>query len=472
MATTYTDFKAAFKGDIVEPSDPTYLESIARWATNASRKARYVAFPKDEQDVSNAIKFATANNVALAIKGGGHNPSGASSVEDGLCIDLYRYFNTAKVDPEQKLAYVGGGAIWATVDKAAIAHGLATPGGTVNHTGVGGLILGGGYGWLTGQYGLTIDNLVQATVVIADGSVLTASEASNEDLFWAIRGGGSNFGVVTEFVLKLYPQRKTVFAGPVIFPPPLLTALAKAVDNYAMTEKQGMMVILTRGPDRRPAIVVMLFYNGSETEGRELFKSILDIGPVADFAKEIPFEEVNAALNPNAVPGKPYYMSGATLRSPLSTNAEAVFKRFIEGTESHPKDASLPAFSGMIGYELFPQKKVCSVAPDAMSFRGRGPQPNIVMAISWEHEDEETGADVAFARQLCRGFKDTIESSAVHQPGDGENQVYGNYSSEVEFMPSTVQSLWGGNYPRLQEIKKKYDPKLVFNRWMAIQPVA
>ena len=221
-----------------------------------SNANRYVAFPKNEADVTLALNFATSNAIPLSVKGGGHNPSGASSIVDGLCIDLSRYFNTARVDPEKKVVHAGGGAVWQTVDRAAIAHGFATPGGTVNHTGVGGLILAGGYGWLSGQHGLSIDNLAQATVVIADGSVLTASPTSHPDLFWGIRGGGGNFGIVTEFVLKVHPQRKTVFAGSVIFPPPLVAKVAEAVDAWSptATEREGLMLMLVRGPGRQVCI--------------------------------------------------------------------------------------------------------------------------------------------------------------------------------------------------------------------------
>jgi FAD/FMN-containing dehydrogenase len=210
-------------------------------------------FPRNESDISLALKFATANAIPLAIKCGGHNPSGASSIQDGVCIDLARYFNTARVDPAQKVVHVGGGATWETVDVATIVHGFGTPGGTVNHTGVGGLILGGGYGWLSPEYGLCIDNLVQATVVTADGSVLTASQTSHPDLFWGIRGGGSNFGIVTEFVLKVFPQRKTVFAGPIIFPPPLVSKVADAVDKWwpSAGQKEAAMLSFTRGPGRQ-----------------------------------------------------------------------------------------------------------------------------------------------------------------------------------------------------------------------------
>jgi len=201
------------------------------------------------------VKFATSNNIPLSVKGGGHNSSGAASIEGGICIDLNRYFNTAEVDAEKKLVYVGGGGLWSTVDKAVIAHGLATPGGTVNHTGVGGLSLGGGYGWLSGQHGLVIDNLEQATVVLADGSVVTASDSSHPDLFWGIRGGGCNFGIVTEFVLRLHPQRKTVCAGMIIFPPPMLSKIAELADSWEQAENEGMMIILTRGPDRKVSYI-------------------------------------------------------------------------------------------------------------------------------------------------------------------------------------------------------------------------
>jgi FAD/FMN-containing dehydrogenase len=222
----------------------------------AHASLRYVVFPKNESDVGLALQFATSNSIPLAIKCGGHNPSGASSIKDGLCIDLSRYFNTARVDPKQQLVYVGGGAIWETVDRATIAHGLATPAGTVNHTGVGGLTLGGGYGWLSGQHGLVIDNLVQATVVIANGTVVAASASSHPDLFWAIRGGGSNFGVVTEFVFKVYPQRRTVFAGQVIFPPSLLNKLVETTDKWweKASEREGAMLLFARGPDRQVCV--------------------------------------------------------------------------------------------------------------------------------------------------------------------------------------------------------------------------
>ncbi|GJJ09866.1 hypothetical protein Clacol_004090 [Clathrus columnatus] len=486
-------FKKIFKGEIVEPSSPEYPKAIARWAKNAERNARYVLFPKDEQDVSEAVKFATANGLPLAVKGGGHNPSGASSIDDGVSIDLNRHFDTARIDPENKLGYVGGGALWRTVDHAAIKHGLATPGGTVNHTGVGGLILGGGFGYLSGKHGLTIDNLVQATVVLADGSIVTASDTSHPDLFWAIRGGGGNFGIVTEFVLKLHPQRRTVFAGIVLFAPPVLQQLVAVLDNWWKEAPENGLIMFgfACGPDRGPIIMTVLFYNGSEEEGRQHYKPLLDLGPVVDMAKEIPYEQVNGMWNQAAnAHGRRYYMTGTSLKSTLAAHAAEVFEHTIKFSEKHPTDPSRPPLEVLVNYELLPHHKICQVPSDATAYRSRGPQPNVLVMISWDQEEKDQ-ADVKHARTFSREIAAIVNASAERELKENENQGYGNYSKSFSVTvcvffayrlsqkvtdPTdlTIRSLdlWGDNYPRLQKIKYKYDPTCVFNKWIPIQPSA
>jgi len=300
-------------GDWITPDHPRYSEAIARWAVNAERRAKAVAFVKSAQDVVTVLKYARQYNYPIAIRGGGHSTSGASSIEDGVVVDLSRYLSGVRVDPVEKLAYVGGGAIWETVDKTAIEHGLATVGGTVNHTGVGGLLLGGGYGFLTGQHGLALDNLVQATVVTARGEVLTASDAENAELFWGIRGSGCNLGVVTEFVLRLHPQRRTVFGGILAYPPPLNPRVAAAAAKFwesGLSEQATIGLAHTADPAGNPLVLSVLFWNGSEEEGRAHFKPFFDLGkrcpmglnellqletgPVMDTCKEIPYEELNS----------------------------------------------------------------------------------------------------------------------------------------------------------------------------------
>ncbi|GJJ09905.1 hypothetical protein Clacol_004129 [Clathrus columnatus] len=175
--------------------------------------------PKDEEGISEAIKYLVGNNIPLAVKGGGHNPSGASSTEDGVVIDLSRYINHVNVDPELKTADVGGGALWEAVDETTIVHGLATVGGTMSGTSVGGLSIGGGQGVLTGKHGQVVGNILKMTVVLADGSIVKASANSHPNLFWGLRGGGGNFGVMSQFRYQLHPQRKTVYVydGDLVF---------------------------------------------------------------------------------------------------------------------------------------------------------------------------------------------------------------------------------------------------------------
>jgi len=180
---SFADFRAQFKGDIVTPQDQGYETVIDRWAANARRRAAVVAFVKDAKDVALAIMYAQKAALRIAIRGGGHSAAGTSSSEGGLIIDLSRCLNQVRVHADKKLAFVQGGAIWRTVDEAAIKYGLACVAGAVNDTGVGGLSVGGGYGWLSGAHGLVIDNTVEVTIVTADGSELRANEMQNSELF-------------------------------------------------------------------------------------------------------------------------------------------------------------------------------------------------------------------------------------------------------------------------------------------------
>ena len=210
-----------------------------------------VAFVKDADDVASTLAFvrSTSPRLPLAIRGGGHSSSGASSVENGLFIDLSRYCNSVRVDPENKLAYVGGGALWADVDREASMGSPVLPVPSVI-----GLTLGGGFGWLAAEHGLVVDNLVQVTLITADSQILTVNANSYPDLWWGIRGGGCNFGVVTEFVYRIHPQRKTVYGGVLIFTPDALDKLVPATAAWwerGPHEKEGMMQLMTVGPDRR-----------------------------------------------------------------------------------------------------------------------------------------------------------------------------------------------------------------------------
>ncbi|KAG5651067.1 hypothetical protein H0H81_010002 [Sphagnurus paluster] len=447
------DLATFIKGDIVTPNDADYPQAIARWAVNAERRAKIVAFVKDTEDVALALKYARANDLPIAIRGGGHSAAGASSSENGLVIDLSRHINGARIDPDKKLAYVGGGALWDVVDKEAIKHGLATVAGT---TGVGGLILGGGYGWLTAKHGLAIDNLVQATLVTADGSVVTASDTENPDLFFAIRGGGSNFGVATEFVLRLHPQRATVYHGALVFPPTILEKIVEVTAKWwaNVGENEGMFQMLGLGPDGNPAIVLFVFYNGSEEEGRANYKPFFDLGPVVDLTKEIPYENVNAALNTAMAHGKGVYQKGFSNDKSEYQSIAKAYEKIIS--------ISSPEFQVKLMLEYVPIGKVISVPQNVTAFR-RDSAPLAVILILWTKDAE--GA-TEHARSIARDLSRTVAGGELTQL---QNFGYANYDPEA-VTGHSAQIAYGESYPRLQAIKKRYDPDNIFNKWFAITP--
>ncbi|KAF5333332.1 hypothetical protein D9611_002268 [Ephemerocybe angulata] len=439
------------KGDVVLPNNPDYKKAIARWATNAERKAKIVVFVKDADDIGKALQYAKQEGLPVAVRGGGHNAAGASSVEGGLIVDLSRHLNKVRIDANAKLGYVGGGSVWRTVDEEAMKHGLATVGGTVNHTGVGGLTLGGGYGWLTNRHGLAADNLRQATVVTADGSILTANSKENEDLFFAIRGGGGNFGVITEFVYQLHPQRSTVFAGPVIYAPDSLKKIIEITNRWWPNagENEAMCQVATVDPEGRPIFVLLMFYNGSESEGRYAYKEFLDVGPIIDLAKEIPFEDLNAMQNAQSGPGRGAYLKGIKQKAP---DFASTLKVLIQAGEISQNQNFFPS----IIYDLSPR-----IEPEHPAY----------ICLGWGEEKTQEARATAqkLVDILIEGQKGLSKT---------EQSGYTNYDTDAALLDvgytagngDRAKLAFSSNYPKLQIIKKKYDPENVFNRWFPIIP--
>ncbi|KAF6757626.1 FAD binding domain-containing protein [Ephemerocybe angulata] len=425
-------------------------------ATNAERNAKVVVHVKDSEDVVKSIAYAKDHKLPIAIRGGGHNAAGASSVEGGL----------------KKLGYVGGGAIWAQVDQEAIKYGLATVGGTVNHVCQPDPLPHCGYGWLAGRHGLTIDNLKQRSaesnpitrrpVVTANGSILTANDTENSDLFWAIRGGGSNFGVATELVYQLHPQRKTVFGGSAVYTPDKVEKLVELTKKWwdDVGEDEGMIQAVAASPDGKPVFLIIFFYNGSEEEGRAHYKEFFDVGPVVDNVREIPYEQLNSLQNPQTGHGRCYYLKGVSQAFPDP-------KATMELIQKVAEIAKGGVFKPAMLHEYFSLGKANSVPVSATAFR-RQVSSNILTNVAWEPEE---GVDkTAEAREIAKELVD-IKSGYTNYGHDDIDIPSASIASPTgDHGAKRADLAYASNYPKLQKIKKTYDPENVFNRWYPITP--
>ncbi|KAL1663589.1 hypothetical protein GGF50DRAFT_115899 [Schizophyllum commune] len=457
------NFPTDFKGDIVTQDHPEYEEAIRRWSRSAERRAAVVAYIKDAEDAAIAIAYARANVLPIAIKGGGHSSAGASSVENGLVIDCSRYLRYCRVDPARKTARVGGGTLWEMVDKAAYEHGLATVGGTVNDTGVAGLTLGGGFGYLSGQHGLALDNMIEATVVLADGTILLASATKHPDLFFGIRGGGSNFGVITEFVFRLHEQKPMVFGGFLSFRSADIPQLVDAVEDYWQVQDPRACMFMTLGA--KSGIRCLIFYDGSRLEAHRHFARFFEIGPTSNSAMEIPYIEANATLNETFKPGACEYQKSIGHPVPTVSLLEELTRMIkLYGAAGGP--------SPIVMFNFWPKKRLMEHHVIECAFR-HDPYPDLAFIASYKSNTPE---NLATARARVYELHDFVRSfdamagmstSALAGYANNDDEAA---STELEKRAQRSREAFGDVYLRLQEIKKKYDPDMVFNRWYPIIP--
>ena len=338
---------------------------------------------RSTSDVSATLEQIRKHKLPFTVRGGGHSTSGSASIDNGLVIDLSK-MRGVTVDPEARTITAEGGTIWEDVDVAAAKHGLATVGGTVNHTGVGGLTLGGGYGYLTGKHGLTIDNLLSVEIVLASGSVVTASKDQNPDLFWAIRGAGQNFGVVTSFTFQGYPQPNPVFAGPLVFPPTALPQIVSFMNKFHSTNdgNQALLVAFSSPPPANaPVILTQLFHNGPESEAKQIFADLFALEPLANMSGMVPYPVLNSLLNVSAGFDGRKLFGGGAFKLPLDPAfVEGVYRDFQTFVESK---AEQNVAQSMMLWEVVPYKKVISVANSETSFANRGDYYNVATMFKW-----------------------------------------------------------------------------------------
>jgi len=449
-------FRSKIKGQLVLPNDPVYDEVRTIWNAMIDRRPTVIVQIAETDDVSPAIAFARENGLDISIRGAGHNIAGNSLSDNGLVIDFSNMKNV-RVDTGKNRAYVEPGVTLGDFDKAVQAHGLATPVGINSTTGIAGLTLGGGFGWLTRKYGLTIDNLVSADVITADGNKLKASENENADLFWAIRGGGGNFGIVVQFEFELYPVGPEILAGLIVFPleqaKQVLTKYREYVES--IPEELNVWVVLRKAPPLpflpenvhgKEVVVLAVFYAGDVAEGEKLIEPLSSFGdPYGIHIGAQPYVDWQQAFDPLLTPGARNYWKSHNFTS-LNDEALDTMIEYAGKLPSPQCEIFIALISGN------PNR----VAADAMAYGNRDAKFVLNVHGRWdEAADDETC--VAWSREFFKASAPYASAGA-----------YVNFMTEEE--GDRVAAAYGSNHDRLVQIKKKYDPENIFHLNQNIKP--
>jgi FAD/FMN-containing dehydrogenase len=452
-------FRAALRGEVIEPTDKGYDAARALYNAMIDKRPRVIARCVDVGDVTTAVAFGRDNDLLIAIRGGGHNGPGLGSCDNGLVIDL-SCMKGIHVDPQTSTVRVEPGCTQGDMDHATHAFGLAVPAGIVSTTGVAGLTLGGGTGYLTRQYGLTIDSLIEADVVLADGRFVTASEKQHPDLFWALRGGGGNFGVVTSFLFRAHPV-KNVYGGPIFWE---IKDAAKVMRTYRdmlpkLPVKLGAFVGLKTVPPAPPfpeaiwnkkICAIISAYDGPQAEGEAVMKPLLDAlpKPIMHGMGMMPFPALQALFDPLMPKGLQWYWKG-----------DFVKELTDEAIETHIK-YHMQSPSGLSLTHLYPiEGAVHKVKAGDTAWSTRDARWSMVIAA--------IDPSPSKAKDLKTWGRAYWEAVHPYNLGGG----YVNFMMDDE-NDGRVQATYGANFKRLSEIKKKYDPKNLFRVNQNIRPAA
>lgn len=385
--------------------------------------------PIDPADIQAALLWAQEEAVDIAVKGGGHSTAGTSSSDGGLVIDLSR-MNRVTVNRTSQTITAQGGATWKEVDEEGALHNLRTVGGTVNHTGVGGLTLGAGYGWLSGQYGLTIDNLLSVNIVLANGSIVTASATEHPELFWGLRGAGYNFGVAVDFTYQAYEKEGPVYSGIMAFTPDKLESVVEQL-NLLLAKpdsRAGAMCVLAQGPsDSGPMVIVICFYDGTREEGQSRFSGFIGLQPVVNTVDMIPYPVVNTLQNPQATYGDRKSFKGIFHEPPLDPQfVRSVFEDFMAKLRAEPD-----LMASAIILEFIDMRKICEVPLPSTAFASRNSTQNGIIYLRWTDSRKDL-EHRAWAREAQAKWTAELEARAKrHETGEYVPQ-YINYA-EREF---------------------------------------
>jgi FAD/FMN-containing dehydrogenase len=449
--------RSRFKGELITPGQAGYDDARKVFNAMADRHPAVIARCTDTADVVAAVDAARDQGLVIAVRCGGHSVAGLGTCDDGMVIDL-RPMRSISVDPAARTARVAGGVLWGELDAATQEHALHTPGGRVTTTGVGGFTTGGGYGWTSSKHGLACDNLVSVEMVLGDGSVVRASEHEHPDLFWGIRGGGGNFGIVTEFEFALHPLGPIVLAGLMAFPTDRAREVLRAWRDWsdaAPDEIATGCVLLTAPPEPfipselhgRPVVGIPVMYVGAPEDGAAAMQPLRDLGPAVDVVGPMPYTAFQAMLDHGAPHGMRSYWRGEYLAELSDAAIDTYINHGVELT------AAGGPLSQMV---IFRVGQGVSAVPDAATaFSQRDAQYLFHPIAIW--------ADPADDERLIAAAREFAEAMRVFSTGSS----YLNFTPEAD----RVRDAYGEDkYTRLVALKDTYDPSNLFRLNHNIRP--
>jgi FAD/FMN-containing dehydrogenase len=450
------ELRGRLRGSAVLPGEAGYDEARTVWNAMIDRRPALAVRCRGAADVCAAVRFARDQGLRLSVKGGGHNIAGSAVCDGGVLVDLSA-MRSVRIEPQRRVAHVEGGCTLADFDREAQAFGLATPTGINSTTGIGGLTVGGGFGWLSRSLGLTVDNLLSADVVSAAGELVRASATENPDLFWAIRGGGGNFGVVTSFELRLHPVGPTVTSGLVVHALDDAPAVLRFYREFMRTapEKLACWFVMRQAPPLpflppewhgRHVLVLALCYAGDPAEGEQAAAPLRAFGsPIADVVGPHPFTAWQAVLDPLLAPGARNYWKSHD----FAALPDGLVEVLVRHARTIPDPQTEIAFANLGG-------AVSRVPAEDTAYRGRDAE--FVLNVHGRWSDPAKDAEcIAWARGL-------FDAAAPFSTGG----AYVNFLTEDE--AGRVRQAYGANYERLVEIKRRYDPANLFRANQNIAP--
>jgi hypothetical protein len=455
-AAAFADLRTRFRGALLRPGEEGYDEARRIWNGAIDRRPAVIARCAGADDVTAAVRFAREHELLVAVRGGGHAVAGHAVCDDGLMIDL-SLMKAVSVDPAARTARAAGGTLWSDVDRATQRHALATTGGIISHTGVGGLTLGGGLGHLMRKLGLTVDSLRAVDLVTADGGQLRVDAGSEPELFWGLCGGGGNFGIATAFEFDLHQVGPMVLGGPIFWPlaegPEVMRALRELAP--AAPDELGISIVLRNAPPMpflpveqygKPIFGMVLVWAGDIGEGMKAIAPLTSIGtPLANVVKPVPYLGIQSMLDPGAAHGNHYYWKSHRLPELSDDLIDQLVAR---------AEAITSPFSQMSGWAVGGAASRVDAGATAVGEREVGFELNITAA--WMPGDPEGERHVAWVR-------DGWEALRPHSTG-----VYANFLSDED--DAGVRDAYGERLGRLTALKDRYDPANFFRLNANVRP--